>query len=508
MKHHLSFTLIWLLLWLPLSLVAQMFPTLAYQRFYDNRGFDIPKRIVKAADGKLLIGGNTLTDDNSRQDCPSIWIIKLDLDGEMIWEQEIALTGCEEIRDMAPTEDGGVMFVGVTSSLILHEEMGDEQYWGDYFIGKLDGAGTIEWLESYGGSRLDQANSIVKGIYKEFFITGVAHSADGDVEQNNGMSDIWALKVDTKGTPRFSRVMGAQGHEWASAVALSQDGDYLLAGFTNSPNWSNARTSHLGNGLLMRLNQSGKTRWMKSFYCPNGGVFSDVEECKDKRIMLTGSYMSEKSGKDFWWMLLTPEGRRLADYRPSFPQNEALVSLATLSDGGFVMGGFSTPIPGQKSRYDKGGEDFWLIRTNPYGKRIWTSTYGGPDDERCADVIEYSPGVFYAVGSKVDFFTKNPSQNQDYWLLKIIELPTDSIQADIFVRARNYRIDRKTPTRFRAIYKHGDRFLWDFGDGTTSTDQDPLKSFALPGLYTVKLTVFANESCRQTVTLKKGLEVW
>ncbi len=487
---------------------GQKFPTLTFQRFYDNKGIDIPSKIVKAVDGNLLIGGNTLTGEKEWPDCPSIWIIKVDTTGEMIWEQEVALTGCEEIRDMTPTQDGGAMFVGVTSSLILHEEKGDEKYWGDFFIGKLDGRGTIEWLESYGGSRLDQANSIVEGVYKEFFISGVAHSSDGDVEANNGMSDIWALKVDTKGTPRYSKVMGAQGHEWASAVALSKNGDYLLAGFTNSPDWANSRTSHLGNGLLMRLAQSGKTRWKKSFYCPYGGFFSDVKETKDKRIMLAGAYVSETSGSDFWWMLLTADGRRIADYRPSFPNNEKLVSLDILADGGFIMGGFSLPTLGKKGKYSKGGEDFWVIRTNEMGKRMWTHTYGGPSDERCSDVLEYRKGVFYAIGHKENYFTQIPSKNKDFWLLRIDELPQDSIRADIFVRAKDYRIDRKTPTRFRAIHNYGDRFLWDFGDGTTSTKEDPLKSYNLPGLYTVTLTVFANESCRQTVKLKRGLEVW
>ncbi|MEO0896106.1 MAG: PKD domain-containing protein [Bacteroidota bacterium] len=496
------------ILFCSLGCFAQKFPHLTFQRFYDNVGKDSPSKIVKSQDGHLLIGGNTITGDKETANCPSIWIIKVDTTGEMIWEQEIALTGCEEIRDMTPTEDGGVMFVGVTSSLILHEEQGDEQYWGDFFLGKLDGKGTIEWLESYGGSKLEQANTIVEGVYREFFISGVAHSSDGDVKENNGMSDIWTLKVDTKGNPRYSKVIGENGHDWASAMTLSKNGDYLLAGFTNSPGWNNARTSHLGNGLLMRMSQSGTKRWAKSFYCPNGGYFTDIKETKSDRIILVGKYVSEKSYSDFWWMVLTSDGRRVADYRPSFPANEELNSVKVLEDGGFIFSGFSTPVLGKQGKYSKGGDDFWLIRTNSVGKRMWTSTYGGPNDERCSDVIEYRKGVYYAVGEKENFFTKNPSSNKDFWLLRIDEMPADSIQANIFVRAKNNRIDRKTPTRFRAKYKYGDRFLWDFGDGTTSTEPNPLKSFDLPGLYDIKLTIFANESCRQTVKMKKGLEVW
>jgi len=84
----------------------------------------------------------------------------------------------------------------------------------------------------------------------------------------------------------------------------------------------------------------------------------------------------------------------------------------------------------------------------------------------------------------------------------------DSIEAGIFVRADDYRINRQTPTRFRARYRYGDRFLWDFGDGTTSREEQPLKTYDLPGVYEVRLTVFVNDQCYQTVTLPQKLEVW
>jgi hypothetical protein len=42
---------------------------------------------------------------------------------------------------------------------------------------------------------------------------------------------------------------------------------------------------------------------------------------------------------------------------------------------------------------------------------------------------------------------------------------------------------------------------WDFGDGTTSTDQSPLHTYALPGVYTVTLTVSnANGSDSEVAT--------
>lgn len=44
-------------------------------------------------------------------------------------------------------------------------------------------------------------------------------------------------------------------------------------------------------------------------------------------------------------------------------------------------------------------------------------------------------------------------------------------------------------------------FLWDFGDGSTSTDENPSHSYAAVGDYTVSLTVFNAAGCDTTVTV-------
>lgn len=44
----------------------------------------------------------------------------------------------------------------------------------------------------------------------------------------------------------------------------------------------------------------------------------------------------------------------------------------------------------------------------------------------------------------------------------------------------------------------GTSYLWDFGDGTTSTDQNPIHTYATGGIYTVLLTVTGEDGCTAT----------
>ncbi|MEZ4828940.1 MAG: PKD domain-containing protein [Bacteroidia bacterium] len=504
----MRYVLVLFLLTLTTPSYGQLFPHLVFQRFYDNIGDDYPRKLLRAPDGTILIGGNTILLDSLSGDCSNIWIINVDTTGEMLWEQEITMSGCEELRDMALSDDGGIVFTGVTNSLIPHKEKGDEDYWGDYFIGKIDSTGEVEWLQSYGGSDLDQAYSIVKGLYREYMVAGGSHSRDGDVGRNYGMSDIWTLKIDTKGQPRYSKVIGKTQNEWANAVALCQDGDYLIAGYSNSPDETGRTAGLYGNGYLLRMGQSGAVVWEKLFPCPPQGYFRSVKETAGGKIAVAGTRTTPATGQDFWYLYLDENGTPISETVLKGPENEVLEALSVCTDQGLILGGYSTFRTG-KGPYVKGGEDFWLVRTDSTGKVIWRNTYGGSFDEKCRDVIEYRPGVYFAVGEKQNMFTRNyPGEDHDFWFIRIDEYPADSINAAIYVRAENNRIDRLAPTRFRARYRYGDRFLWDFGDGTTSTEENPLKTYDISGLYEVKLTVYANENCRQTVVMDKYLEVW
>lgn len=49
-------------------------------------------------------------------------------------------------------------------------------------------------------------------------------------------------------------------------------------------------------------------------------------------------------------------------------------------------------------------------------------------------------------------------------------------------------------------------WIWDFGDGSTSTRQNPSHQYAAQGLYNVKLTVIDNRSCSNTLTKQIRVE--
>ncbi len=491
---------------LPSLLSAQYFPHLSFQKFYDHTGEDYARRLLKSRDGHLILGGNTVLDSDTK-DCANLWFLKVDTLGEILWQLEVPRKGCEELKDMIITDDNGLLFTGITNGQIRHEEKGDRTYWADAFVGKLDAYGRLEWIRNYGGSRFDQALALSQGDYDEYMVVGGTHSRDGDLSQNLGMSDLWTLKIDGRGNIQQSTTMGGKGSEWGQSISRCANGDLLIAGLSSSQDFIQSNNANSReHGFLIRIRSNGTLVWNRHFACPLGGYFASVQECPDGRLLLTGNYIQPKTGRDFWFLRLTSEGKLIQEEVTASPNDQWWLQTDICPDSGYVFGGYSRH-QAKSEAYAKGGEDFWVMRTNSRGELLWKDTFGGPANEKCVDIVAYSPGVFYALGEKQNLF-KDGNQTYDYWLVRIDEKREEEIKAEIYVRAENNRINRDTPTRFRARCAYGERFLWDFGDGTTSTEKNPLKSYRLSGLYDVTLTVFINENCKQTVGLGQELEVW
>lgn len=90
--------------------------------------------------------------------------------------------------------------------------------------------------------------------------------------------------------------------------------------------------------------------------------------------------------------------------------------------------------------------------------------------------------IFY--GCKVDEIKINPKADFSF-------SPTDSIKISSIIQFTN---NSKSATSY----------LWDFGDGTTSTEKDPSHSFIIEGTYTVKLIASFNQV---SDTMSKSLTI-
>jgi len=199
-------------------------------RFYSDGFYSVEI----AADG-YVVCGFTQREGTSGNPQNDYWIIKFDFNGGIIWEAVLGGDASEEAKSITTTNDGGYIVAGYTRS----DEITGGSSLRDYWIVKLDTDGDVDWQNTFGGSQHDEAASIAQTDDNGFIVLGFSRSNDGDVSGSiipNSEKDYWLIKLDENGNLNWDKSLGGWGDDDGFSVRQTTDGGYILAGTTTSSN--------------------------------------------------------------------------------------------------------------------------------------------------------------------------------------------------------------------------------------------------------------------------------
>lgn len=493
------------LLGFTLPVQAQKFPLLRWQKFYGTPAVDIPTRLILAVDSSLYLGGYT----HDPNQVTNGVVVKVDLQGRELWQRQVGGAGYDEIRDLTSDNLANLFFAGVTSTNLTHPDAENPRHRADYWVGKIRPEGEVEWSKAFGGTGQDQAFGIALTDPGAggFTLVGSSWSIDYDCQNNppDQLNNLWLLYLNRFGQVVKSQFFGGRKNDWGQSMVRTKDGGFITLGFTNSEDLDNAATRHNGDIWLLKADPQGKQQWSTVIREPYEDMPQRVCENNYGNLAAVGSVFTEKEGKQFWMALVDREGKVLKLLKWGGRGLDQLTSIYPCSDGGFILCGYGF-YKSLDSKLQKGRSDVWLIRTDPDGNIIWQQTFGGPEDETGVDVVEARPGVFYVLARKVNTFDKTrPDAKDDFWLLRVDELNCSELRPIFRTNMVEDRQKANTPIRFLNQSAEGDRFVWDFGDGTTSTERMPTKVYRNPGVYMVKLTAYFNQGCSASYTYPKPI---
>lgn len=64
----------------------------------------------------------------------------------------------------------------------------------------------------------------------------------------------------------------------------------------------------------------------------------------------------------------------------------------------------------------------------------------------------------------------------------------------------NVKFSVPAPVNFTNTSKYGDYFEWSFGDGTSSSESNPIHTYLIDGTFKITLTAFSNNGCSNSIT--------
>jgi formylglycine-generating enzyme required for sulfatase activity len=403
---------------------------------------DVAYDVIATADGGyLIVGDSNSTAGGDRNETSrgghDFWAVKIDADGSKVWDKRFGGSGDESCRSVVATTDGGYLLVGESNSTAGGDKTESSRGGKDYWAVKIDTNGSKVWDKRFGGSESDVANDVVATSDGGYLLVGKSESgADGDKsEASRGGWDYWAVKVDANGSKVWDKRFGASTTDYCVNVVVTSDGGYLLAGHSNSG--ANGDKSEGVHGYfdywVVKIGASGNKVWDKRF----GG--SGKDHCFTAVPTSDGGYLlagRSKSGAnsdkseasqgdyDYWAVKIDASGAKLWDKRFGGSGLDDCLSIVATTDGGYLLAGYSgSEAGGDKSEASRGGNDYWAVKINSSGGKLWDKRFGGSAGDATHSVIATSDGGYLLVGNSASGTDGDKSEatrgNSDFWAIKV-----------------------------------------------------------------------------------------
>ena len=271
----------------------------------DDGGYFIGGYLDVTASGGL--GNETIAKNTTKHGVGEFWGQKLDANGNLQWRRYFGGSSNDRIYKVLPAHDGNIILIGSSESNDFDIKNSKGSY--DYWVVKIDTNGEMLWEKSFGGSGIDDAYGATTTNDGNYIIVGSAISSDGDISSAKGNSDVWAIKIDDNGTILWEKSFGGSGFDAAFAIAKSSRGfdSFVIAGNSKSSDGDTTINNGENDFWVFKIDNSGKLLFEKSLGGSSLDFAYGVVETSDQKIVVVGEtestdkdIASNHGGKDIW----------------------------------------------------------------------------------------------------------------------------------------------------------------------------------------------------------------
>lgn len=229
--------------------------------------------------------------------------------------------------------------------------------------------------------------------------------------------------------------LGGNGEEEGQYVIYTNDGGYLLSGYSRSGATGNKTTPNYGNPdtWLLKLDPNFGTQWevnlggsgdesisaiaVDSF----GNIFVAIASPSDisgnKTVASLGSY-------DYWLVKLSSSGAILWQKAFGGSGADLASSITIVNNEIFILGSSSSDTSAYKSEMSKGGLDYWLLKLDLSGNIIWDKTIGSSGNDQARSLQVFPNGELLVLGVSNGTISGDKSEERfdasgDIWVVKL-----------------------------------------------------------------------------------------
>lgn len=345
-------------------------------------------------------------------------------DNSILWQQSYNDQYNVRFLNSASDSEGNVILVGARQN--VSEGVKNE----DILVAKLDHGGNRIWEKTFGGSRDEQANSVLIDKQNRIILCGSTNSKDGVFNINKGLQDVFVMILDKNGSLQKLNTYGGSSLDFGEHIIAITNGHYLLGISSRSMDFPGTENFGQFDVITLELDANLNAIQANSYGGWDDEIVKKLLPLPDNTLLIlsssttyTNAYSDNRGDQDIVLYNVNQQGHILwqKSYGGSLCDNPE--DLILLSDGNILIAASSVSTDIDIS-LNHGSYDGWLFEIDPDGTLLWSTTYGSSEKDEISAIKKANSGELIILGTTA----KNGTENKtDFWLFKINE-PDLSLQ--------------------------------------------------------------------------------
>jgi len=467
-----------------------------------------------------------------------VFISKLDGNGDFVWAKSLGGTANDHSNSITTDVYGNVYITGDfeyttdfdPGSVVYNLSSNGHR---DIFILKLDGNGNFVWAKSMGSSASDWGYSIAIDNLGNVFTTGwFCYTVDFDpgsgvhnLTSIGSSYNIFISKLDVNGNFVWAKSIGSINDDRGFSIAIDDSGNVYTTGcFENTVDFNPGSGVYnlTSNGdydiYILKLDVNGNFVWAKTMGSSLDDVSYSLAIDDSGNIFSTGYFQNTVDfdpgngvynlfsigSEDIFISKLDVNGNFVCAKSMGGIGFDYGCSIA-IDDSGNV---FSTGCFQNTVDFDPGigvfnltangyHWDIFITKLEGNGNFVWAKSIGNSASDIGNSIAIDATENVYTTGTFTNIVDFDPGSgnyslssvgygNEAIFILKLSQAP--------LVGANFYLSDTIISIGLSIQFTDSSTenpifWLWNFGDGSTDTIQNPIHIYQNPGVYTVSLIV-------------------
>jgi hypothetical protein len=247
-----------------------------WTKTYGKDSVDIASSVYKTSDGNYLVCGHTQSSGAGEDD---LFVLKINQNGDTLWSKTFGGTRTDIGKSVLEVNPSEYIFAGSTGS---PEITTNNQ---DYYIIKTNSSGTLTWAKNYGTNGalpFDWCNGVKKTTENGFMMVGES--------SYNSPLDVMLMKLDSTGNLNWKKYYGNNFYDYGNAICNTTEGGFLICGTTKN------KTSQKNDIFVVKVDNNGSELWRENYGGANNEWGSSVCRTRDGNYVIAGQTNSSGSG--------------------------------------------------------------------------------------------------------------------------------------------------------------------------------------------------------------------